>query len=316
MNYMKNDKKRLIAVVGPTASGKTALAVRIAQKFNGEVVSADSMQIYKGMNIATAKPTEEEMCGIKHHLIDFLPPEEKFSVSQYVEFAKKAIDDITERGKLPVLCGGTGLYVRSLVENVRFSPDEADETLRAELRRRYETEGGEILIRELSAFDPETAAKLHPSNGKRIIRAIEIYRTTGKTMSEHIRESKRIPSPYDLTAIGITYADRQKLYDRINLRVDIMMKQGLLEEARAFYSRKNSQTAAAAIGYKELLPYLNGETDLDTALEKLKLETRHYAKRQLTWFKRDEYIHWIQADLCDDIFEKAEKIIRNDWQNS
>ncbi len=302
-------KKKLIAVVGPTASGKTSLAVKIAQKYNGEVISADSMQIYKGMTIATAKPDEEEMGGIPHHLIDFLPPSETFSVSQFTELANKAIDDITARNKLPVLCGGTGLYVRSLIENVQFSSEESDKKLRMELNRRYDEEGGASLIDELSAFDPQTAQELHPNNRKRIIRAIEIYRTTGMTMSEHIRKSKLIPSPLDVTAIGITFADRQKLYDRINRRVDFMMEQGLLEETKTFFEMQAGQTAAAAIGYKELKPYLDGKIDLNTALEKLKQETRHYAKRQLTWFKRDAYIKWIYADQCESVFEEAVRII-------
>ena len=306
---MEQEKKTLIAIVGPTASGKTSLSIRLAKKYNGEIVSADSMQIYKGMTIATAKPTEQEMCGVPHHLIDFLPTDKTFSVSQYAELANCAIEDIFSRGKQPILCGGTGLYVRSLIENIQFPPDKPNGNIRAVLRERYESEGGQALIDELSKFDPETAAKLHPSNGKRIIRAIEIYLTTGKTMSEHIKESKNVPSPYKIIALGINYADRQKLYDRINLRVDIMLEQGLLEEAARFYSGENSETSTAAIGYKELKPYLDGKTDLETAVERLKLETRHYAKRQLTWFKRDDYIHWIYADICGDVYEEAVKII-------
>lgn len=301
--------KRLLAVVGPTASGKTALSIRLAKEYNGEIVSADSMQIYTGMDIATAKPTKEEMDGIPHHLMDFLSPTESFSVSQYVEMAKNAIDEILSKGKLPILCGGTGLYVRSLVENVQFSPEQTDEKLRAELNERYQTEGGESLLKELSEFDPETAQKLHPSNSKRIIRAIEIYRTTGITMSEQVSSSKRIPSPYDVTMIGITYSDRQKLYDRINRRVDIMLENGLLEEAKAFYQSEYGKTAVAAIGYKELNPYLDGEVSLEQAVEHLKQETRRYAKRQLTWFRKDEYIHWIQADQCEDVFLEAQKIL-------
>ena len=306
-----DNRKKLIAIVGATASGKTSLSIELAKKYNGEIVSADSMQIYKGMDIATAKPTKEEMQGIPHHLIDFLSPTESFSVSEYVTLAKAAIDDITSRGKLPILCGGTGLYIRSLVENVKFSEEKTDEKLREELNERYKNEGGEVLLKELAEFDEETAKTLHKNNGKRIIRAIEIYKTTGITMSQHIKNSKNEPSPYDLTAIGITYSDRQKLYDRINMRVDIMMKNGLLKETEDFYSRYNSNTASAAIGYKELKPYLDGEVTLETAVEKLKQETRHYAKRQLTWFRRDEYINWIEADKCDDILAKACEIIEN-----
>ena len=311
-----NDNKKLIAIVGPTASGKTALAVNLAKRYNGEIVSADSMQIYKGMDIATAKPSISEREGIPHHLMDFLPPNQKFSVSQYVELAKKVINDILSRGKQPILCGGTGVYIRSLAENVQFTPEEMDETLRSELNKRYETEGGQVLLDELAQFDPETAILLHPHNNKRIIRAIEIYRTTGITMSEHIKQSKRTPSPYSLVAIGITYSDRQKLYDRINQRVDIMLEQGLIEETKQFYAEEKSSTAAAAIGYKELKPYLDGMTDLSAAVEKLKQETRRYAKRQLTWFKRDEYIHWIYADLCNNVMEEAVKILESELLSS
>lgn len=299
----------MIAVVGATASGKTSLAVKIAQKYNGEIVSADSMQIYKGMDIATAKATEEEQCGIPHHLMDFLSPTELFSVSEYVEMAKNTINDILSRGKTPIVCGGTGLYIRSLVENIRFSPEQADENLRNKLNERYEKEGGEVLLRELAEFDPEIAKTLHPSNNKRIIRAIEIYQTTGVTMSEHIRKSKDIPSPYEWTVIGIAFADRQKLYDRINSRVDIMLEQGLLEETREFYRENKGKTAIGAIGYKELKPYLDGEMSLEQAVENLRQVTRNYAKRQMTWFKKDNYIHWIYADKCQDVFEEAEKIV-------
>ena len=300
---------KVIAVVGATASGKTSLAVRIAQKYNGEIISADSMQIYKGMDIATAKATEEEKCGIPHYLMDFLSPTELFSVSEYVEMAKNTMNDILSRGKVPIVCGGTGLYIRSLVENIRFSPEQADENLRNHLNERYEKEGGEVLLQELAEFDPEIAKTLHPSNNKRIIRAIEIYQTTGITMSEHIRNSKNIPSPYEWTLIGITFADRQKLYDRINLRVDIMLEQGLLDETREFYRENKGKTATGAIGYKELKPYLDGEMSLEQAVENLKQVTRNYAKRQLTWFKKDTDINWIYADKCRDIFEEADKIL-------
>ena len=300
---------KVIVIAGATASGKTSLSIKIAQKYDGEVVSADSMQIYKGMNIATAKPSKEEMCGIPHHLMDFLSPEETFSVSQYVDMAKEKINDILLRGKVPVVCGGTGLYIRSLVENVRFSPHDPNEKLRDELNARYEKEGGEVLLKELAEFDEETAKTLHPSNNKRIIRAIEIYKTTGRTMSEHIRDSKNTPSPYDWTVIGLTFADRQKLYDRIDLRVDVMLEMGLLDEAREFYREHKGKTATGAIGYKELKPYLDGEMSLDEAVERLKQVTRNYAKRQLTWFKKDEYINWIYADRCKDVFAEAEKIL-------
>ena len=300
----------MIGVVGATASGKTSLAVKIAQKYNGEIISADSMQIYKGMDIATAKATEEEKCGIPHYMMDFLSPTELFSVSEYVEMAKNIINDILARGKVPIVCGGTGLYIRSLVENVQFSPEQADENLRNKLNERYEKEGGEVLLKELAEFDPEIAKTLHPSNNKRIIRAIEIYQTTGITMSEHIRKSKDIPSPYEWTVIGIAFADRQKLYDRINARVDIMLEQGLPEEAKEFYRENKGKTAIGAIGYKELKPYLDGEMTLEQAVENLKQVTRNYAKRQMTWFKKDSYIHWIYADECKDVFEEAEKIVR------
>ena len=306
------NKPKLIAVLGPTASGKTSLAVELAQKYHGEVISADSMQIYKGMSIATAKPDLTEMKGVPHHLMDFLDPEEVFSVSDYVRLANSAAHDIISRGHLPILCGGTGLYVRSFLENVQFSDEQKDPVLRATLNERYHTEGGEKLIEELRSFDPETAEKLLPSNSKRIIRAIEIYRLTGITMSESIRRSKQKPPVYDVIAVGITYADRQKLYDRINKRVDCMMKAGLLEEAKLFYASKIGTTAAAAIGYKELKPYLDGEKTLEEAIEHLKQETRHYAKRQLTWFRRDAYINWIEADRVDSVYEEAIKIIERD----
>ena len=305
------NKPRILAVVGPTASGKTALAVELSLRFNGEVISADSMQIYKGMSIATAKPDENEMKGIRHHLIDFLEPTETFSVSDFVNLADRTAKDILSREKLPVLCGGTGLYIRSFVENIQFTEEKSDPALREELNRRYKNEGGEKLIEELSEFDPETAQKLHPSQSKRIVRAIEIYRLSGITMSEAVRRSRSVPSPYDFTIIGITYADRQKLYDRIDRRVDMMLEKGLIEEAKAFYRSAAGCTACAAIGYKELKPYLDGNCSLEEAVQRLKQETRHYAKRQLTWFRKDNNINWIEADKTADITEEAYRIAQS-----
>ena len=302
-------RKKMIAVVGPTASGKTDLAIKLAKVYNGEIVSADSMQIYKGMEIASAKPTEEEMQGVPHHLMSFISPSDTFSVSDYVKLASEAIDDIISRGKLPILCGGSGLYIRSLIDNVTFAPDNPDEQLREQLNERYEKEGGETLLEELREFDPETAEKLSANDGKRIIRAIEIYRSTGITMSQHVSLSKLEPSPYDVTAIGLTFADRQNLYDRINKRVDAMLEKGLIKEAENFYSSEKSITSSAAIGYKELKPYLEGRITLEAAAEKLKMESRRYSKRQMTWFRRDEYIKWIEVDRCDDVLAEAERII-------
>lgn len=303
------NKIKVLAVVGATASGKTALAVELAKEYNGEVISCDSMQIYKYMDIATAKPSKEEMQGIKHHLIDFLEPDRTFSVADYTALASETARDISERGKLPVLCGGTGLYFNSFIDNISFSDFGADEDYRRQLEERAEKEGAQALLDELAEYDPETASALHPNNLKRIIRAMEHYKVSGMTISEQNRLSRLNPSPYDALIIGIAYKDRQKLYERINKRVDIMVESGLLEEAKEYYSRHNSATASAAIGYKELKGYFDGECSLDEAVENLKQETRRYAKRQITWFKRDKRVRWIYADENPSLIEQARKII-------
>ena len=300
----------LAVVAGPTASGKTGLAVELALRLDGEVVSADSMQIYRRMAIATAKPTPEEQLGVPHHLIDFLEPGEQFSVAQYVELARKTIREIRSRGKLPIVAGGTGLYIQSLVDNIAFSPQPSDPALREALRQRAQREGRESLLRELASFDPESAARLHPNNLGRVIRAIEVYRLTGKTMTQQMAQSRREPSPYRPAMLGLTYSDRQLLYNRIDRRVDAMVAQGLLEEARQMREEGLSSTAAQAIGYKELEGYFAGEEPLEEALERMKRETRRYAKRQLTWFRRDERFHWLEMDrLGDGAADEAEKIL-------
>lgn len=297
----------LIAVVGPTASGKTALAVSLAKRFHGEVISADSMQIYKQMNIATAKPTVEEMDGIPHHLIDCLDLSQKFSVADYTALAHQKAAEIYARGHLPILAGGTGLYIDSVVNNISFSEIRTDEELRKELTRLAEEKGADYLLEELNRFDPESAKRLHPNNLSRIIRAIEVYRLTGITMTEHQRRSRLTPSGYDAVMIGLDFQDRQKLYDRINLRVDRMFADGLLEEAREILSNKNLGTARQAIGYKELQHYFDGQESLEEAIQKIKQETRRYAKRQLTWFRRNPNIHWIYVDCCRDFADVSEQ---------
>ena len=285
----------VVAVIGPTASGKSDLAVEICRRFGGEVVSADSMQIYKGMDIATAKPTEEEKKNIPHHMMDFLDNSEDYSVSLYQQAASECIADIHSRGLLPVVCGGTGLYVDTLLNNVKLSEDSCDEELRRSLLKRAEDEGANKLLEEVRVFDPEYAEKLHPNNIKRIVRALEVYKTTGTTMTEQTELSKQA-SPYDVCFIGLDAENRQFLYDRIDRRVDIMFERGLENEAREYLASANGSTSAQAIGYKELMPYLKGESELTPCVERLKQETRKYAKRQLTWFRRDERIHYIKAD--------------------
>lgn len=296
----------VLTVVGPTASGKTALSVELAKRLSGEIVSADSMQIYKGMDIASAKPTEAEKQGIPHHMMGFLSPETPYSVADYVKAARACILNIHARGSLPLLVGGTGLYVDSLLSDTQFIEADTDFSLRKSLETEFDALGGEAMLKKLSAFDPETAARLHPNNRKRIIRAFEIYKLTGKTMTEALAASREKPSPYHACMLGIQYENREILYDRINRRVDLMLENGLLEEARAFYMG-TPDTAAQAIGYKELKPYLDGILPLDTAVENLKRATRNYAKRQITWFKRNSQIHWLSADTCtpQDLLNRA-----------
>ncbi len=288
----------LAVIAGPTASGKTALAVELCLRLGGEVVCADSMQIYKKMSIATAKPTPEEMKGVKHHLVDFLEPSESFSVADYVLLAHKAAADIYSRGKLPVVCGGTGLYISSLTDNLQFEKTCSETSSRASLKALADERGGGYLLEILRGFDPETAERLHENNVSRIIRAIEVYETTGKTMSEQIKNSRSEPSPYNVCFICLDYRDREILYSRISERVDKMLENGLLEEAREFFNDSTLKTSRQAIGYKELAPYFEGTKTLDECIESLKQATRRYAKRQLTWFRRCENVNYIYPDEC------------------
>ncbi len=290
------NKIPLLAVVGPTASGKTALGVNICKKIQGEVVSCDSMQIYRGMCIATAKPTAEEMDGVPHHLVDFVDPNETFSVAKYCEIAKKTIADIIARGKTPVLVGGTGLYYSSLVDNINFLDEDTDFDYRQFLKNRADNEGTDVLLEELKKIDPKTASRLHANNTGRIIRALEIYHTTGKTITEQNELSRANPSPYDVKTVCLDAKDRQFLYNRINLRVDLMLETGLVKEAKEFFKNNIGRTAVQAIGYKELKPYFDGTATLDECVENLKMQTRRYAKRQLTWFRRDERIKFLYID--------------------
>lgn len=295
----------VIAVVGPTASGKTSLAVELAKKFNGQIISADSMQIYKGMDIATAKPTEEEKCGIEHFLMDFLPTDVRFSVADFVSAAGECISKINENGYLPIIAGGTGLYVDSLLQNISFCPQKTDDNIRKRISDEYDSLGGENLLLRLKEIDPETAFRLHPSDKSRIVRALSLFESTGITMTQQYEKSKLEPSPYDTFYIGINFSDREKLYERINRRVDIMLENGLLDEAKEYLDLSNDTTASQAIGYKELSPYFKGEKSIEECTESLKRETRRYAKRQLTWFRRNKSINWIYPDFyenCDDMY--------------
>ena len=306
------------AVVGPTATGKTRLAVGLALKFGGEIVSADSMQVYRGLNIGTAKPTPEEMQGVPHHLIGFLDPSQPFSVADYVGLASESIAEISRRGKLPIVAGGTGLYARSLLGGLSFSPQGRDDTLREELRRKAECKGPQALLEELRTFDPESAERIHPNNVGRVIRAIEVYRVTGITITEQMRRSRQVPPPYDAVIIGLTYRDRAKLYGAIERRVDGMMCAGLLKEAKAVFSMEHPGTAAQAIGYKEFFPFFRGECSLEESVAQVKRESRKYAKRQLTWFRRDGSVEWLCVDEFNGfqalLLRACEIIRRKEWK--
>jgi tRNA dimethylallyltransferase len=291
-------KIKILAVVGSTASGKTALSIALAKALGGEIVSCDSMQLYRRMDIGTAKPTKEEMDGVAHHLLDFAEPDQPFSCAEYVTLAQKAVLEIQGRGKLPIFCGGTGLYLDSVLRGGGFEETETDPILRQRLLDFAAANGNHALHERLRAVDPESAEAIHENNVKRVVRALEIFETSGMTKTEADRRSRLIESPYDACVIGLRYEDREILYDRIGRRVEQMLKAGLLEETRSLMGEgvfERNSTAAQAIGYKELLGYLRGEQSLAEATEALKRATRRYAKRQITWFGAKDYVHWIDA---------------------
>ena len=292
---------RIICVIGPTASGKTKLAVHLAKAYDGEVVSCDSMQIYKHMDIGTAKPTPEEMEGVRHHLIDIIEPGEDFSVGKYVQLADACVQDILSRGRTVIIAGGTGLYVDSLISGRTFAP--VPQTGKREaLEARMREAGGEAMLEALRAVDPEAAQRLHPADEKRIIRALEVYEETGKTITQHNLETQAIPPRYRPVWLGLDYADRAVLYRRIDLRVDLMLQAGLLDEIRALLAIGVSPdtTAMQAIGYKEFFGALDGSCTLEEAAELCKQRSRNYAKRQLTWFRRNPEIRWLRLTGQED----------------
>ena len=302
--------KKILVIVGPTASGKTRMAVELAKAHNGEVVSADSMQIYRRMDIGTAKPTAEEMDGVPHHMIDVADPEEDFSVARYVEMASACVDDIFSRGKLPIVAGGTGLYVDSLLSGRTFAAFSPDSSLRKELEAELAERGGEAMLAELSRVDPEAAARLHPNDHKRIVRALEVYRSTGRTISEHNRETRALPPRYEALTIGLNFQDRADLWARIDQRVDQMAAAGLEREVRELLSSGLSPrcTAMQAIGYKEFVAAVEGTMTWREAEELVKLRSRQYAKRQLTWFRRTPDIRYVTWENAPDLALGRQKV--------
>ena len=293
-------KHPVVAVVGPTATGKTALGVALAEQFGGEVISADSMQIYKGLDVGTAKVTPEETHGIPHHGVDILEPDAPFSVADFTAMAGRLEQEIAGRGHLPILVGGTGLYVQSFLYGVRFTEEKAPAGLREQLAEELAQKGGAALYAELQQVDPEAAAVIHPNNQVRVLRALEHYRATGKKLSEQKADSLPPEKPYRSLILGLDFPERAQLYRRIDLRVDQMMEQDLLNEAKCVWEHRDTyKTAAQAIGYKEFFPYFAGERALAPCVEKLKQASRNYAKRQLTWFRHMEGICWLDASAPD-----------------
>ena len=293
-------KHPVVAVVGPTATGKTALGVALAQHFSGEVISCDSMQIYKGLDVGTAKVTPEETCGIPHHGVDILTPDKPFSVADFTAMAGRLEREISARGALPILVGGTGLYVQSFLNGVRFTEEKAPAGLREQLAAELAEKGGTAMYEELRQVDPEAAAAIHPNNQVRVLRALEHYRATGKKLSEQKAESLPPEKPYRSLILGLDFPDRTTLYRRIDLRVDKMLEAGILPEAELIWqNRETYRTAAQAIGYKEFFPYFEGAASLEACTDKLKQASRNYAKRQLTWFRHMEGVVWLDAGAPD-----------------
>lgn len=303
-------KPRVVAVGGPTASGKTALSVALARAFDGEIINADSMQIYKNLDVGTAKPSAEERQGIPHYLLDFLPPETPYSVADFTAAADPLIRDITARGRLPLVVGGTGLYITSLLSGMAFAPEKTDPAIRARLQALADTEGGATLYAELQRIDPDYAAQVHPNNLPRVIRALELFEATGRRMSDQRREARPAEAPYHALCLCLTCRDRAVLYSRIDRRVDEMVENGVLDEARQVYDHRDAyRTAAQAIGYKEFFPYFEGTANLTECTERLKQATRNYAKRQLTWFRRQNDAVWLYLDE-EGVTERACTLVR------
>ena len=288
------DKPKVIVICGPTASGKTALSIELAKKINGEIISSDSMQIYKYMDIGTAKTTQEEMQGIKHYLLDFVEPSQRYSVAEFKKDAEKAIEEILQKGKTPIIVGGTGLYVDSLIYGIEYQTIEFDEQYRKQLEERVEKEGLETLYNEAKKIDPQAIEKISLNDKKRILRILEIYKATGKNKTEQEIESRKNGVKYDYKVFAINM-DREKLYERINKRVDIMIENGLLEEVEKLLEKyKEFPTAMQGLGYKEVVEYLQGKVSEEEMIENIKRETRRYAKRQLTWFRKNKQTIWIE----------------------
>ena len=310
-----NKKHPVLAVVGPTASGKTALGVALAEQFGGEIISADSMQIYKGLDVGTAKVTPEETRGIPHHGVDILQPDEPFSVADFTAAADPLIRKLMARGKLPIVVGGTGLYITSLLNGMNFAPEKIDPAIRARLQARADAVGSAALYAQLQSIDPDYAAQVHPNNLPRVIRALELYEATGRKMSAERISARAAEPPYRSLCLCLTCRDRATLYDRIGCRVDLMVKNGVLDEAKQVYDHRESyRTAAQAIGYKEFFPYFEGTAPLEECTEKLKQATRNYAKRQLTWFRRQNDAVWLYIDE-ENVIERACSLVREFLQN-
>ena len=306
---MADRDKKIVVIGGPTATGKTALSLGLAKEFGGEIISADSMQIYRGLDIGTAKATAAEQAAAPHHLVDILDPSQRYSAADFVKQAAGCIQDITARGKLPIITGGTGLYIESLIKGVRFTEQPFDPALRLRLEEEAARLGPAEMHRRLAAVDPEYAAGLHPNNQGRVLRALELYEQTGCTMTQQLRQSLPQRPPYDALVLALDFPDRQTLYDRINLRVEQMVEQGVLEEARLVYENRDTfQTAAQAIGYKEFFPYFERSASLESCVAALQQATRRYAKRQLTWFRRMENVHWLNAQ--DQPLAQARELVR------
>jgi len=301
---------KLIVITGPTATGKTALGALLAKTINGEVVSADSMQVYKFLDIGTAKPAEAEKLGVAHHMIGCVQPWAGYSVARYVSEAADCVDDIVSRGKLPVIVGGAGQYIDALLAGREFQA-RGDEALRRELEAQYCELGGEEMLRALSSFDPISAEKLHARDKKRIVRAIEVYRSTGGTISQHDLDTQSLPPRYDAVKFALTFSERTDLYARIDARVDAMISSGLEDEVRGLLDMgvPPGCTAMQAIGYKEISDAIRGGCDMETAIETIKMESRRYAKRQLTWLRRDKAVNWITWDKAPDIEDGVRRII-------